>query len=437
MYDAAVPRLLIVDDSEDLLEVQRELFTRKGFVVETAVDGAVALERVQTFKPDVVLLDMMMPVVDGLEFLARLGAPRPRVIATSGFGGCRDEALRRGAHVFLRKPVDIGVLLTAVITAGQLPAADVAENERHVDDSRKRSQQAARAIVDKLTEQAAQRVHGQLRTLVEWLQRYYGFGQCFLHLIHGDDVYLEACAGTDPQYLAEGMTYPRKNIYCDDVIDAGSTLYISDPLRHPVRTFSHHNEVRNRGWHFYIGAPLATADGAVLGTLCLMDRIPRTLYPEDVRLFEVLAQRVAVMLVDAVADRPLQQPIVDEERVFHADILELLVTVALHRVARERGKLHLVRIHVDDTESTASVMRKIYGVTSGMRCAVSSADGDYVVIHDGASAAIVDNNIDALQRMIQGAATIVATVTWFPPEGESDPRANATRLLATIGIGSS
>jgi DNA-binding response OmpR family regulator len=439
-------RLLIVDDSEDLLELYGDLLTGQGYEVDTAIDGEMGLQRVLEFRPDVVLLDMMMPDVDGLEFLARLPGicpeSRPRVIANSGFDRCREEALRRGAHVFLRKPVERKVLLAAiadVVRNEPVPDHRIAENERQVDASRQRSQRATLNILAMLTDDMRERVHSRLRALVEWVHGYYGFGQCFLHLIHGEEVYLEAIAGNDPQYMRDGMLYPRSNVYCDDVIDAGSTLYISDPLRHPVPAFSHHNEVRRRGWHFYIGAPLVTEQGAVLGTLCLMDRTPRELHQEDVRLFEVLAQHSAGMLADVAEGRPSEHVLIDDERVFHPDVLGLLVAVSLRRVARSRGKVRLIRFRITDVANYASVIRKAYGVTSGLRFAVSRAPGDeFLLVYDGDDPAIIDNNTQALELMVANAATPFAKLDWSQPESSAMDTARAyavaDQLLAQIAV---
>jgi CheY-like chemotaxis protein len=420
-----VPRILIVDDSEDLVEVYRDTLALKGFDVETAFDGEEGLRRVSEFHPDVVLLDMMMPDVDGLEFLARLAAssptPVPRVIANSGFDSYRAEALRRGAHAFLSKPVSLGVLLAAIAAAvpgEQVPTEKLIENQQQVADAREKSRHAAGALIDLLTEDRMSTVGECLQALVEWLRRYYGFGEVFLHFINGDDVYLQASAGTDLHYLAPGMHYPKTSVYCGDVIDVGSTLYVSDPLRHPAVGFSHHNEVRKRGWHFYIGAPLATKSGAVLGTLCLMDRTPHDMHQEDVRLFEALATRVAAMLGDIAAGGPVDRALIDSERVFDEDALALLLGIAVRRTARNRGRLQLARISLRDRADYALVTRKAYGVTSGLRFAMTRApQGDELVsLYDGADASIVHNNMRALEAMIGPTLTGFDTLEWSGSE---------------------
>ena len=112
-------RLLIVDDSADVHEALQVGLTDTGFDVADAYDGEEGLRMIQEVRPDVVLLDMMMPEMDGLEFLSRLSElpSPPPVVANSGFVAFRAEALRRGAHAFLRKPFSIETLLAALQSA--------------------------------------------------------------------------------------------------------------------------------------------------------------------------------------------------------------------------------------------------------------------------------------------------------------------------------
>jgi len=64
--------ILIVDDEEDLRSVTAEALKRDGFNVVTAIDGEVGLSEALKYKPDLILLDVVMPVMDGLEMLKKL-----------------------------------------------------------------------------------------------------------------------------------------------------------------------------------------------------------------------------------------------------------------------------------------------------------------------------------------------------------------------------
>ena len=67
-----MPTILIVDDHEDNRMVLSRLFSFSGFMAIEAPDGASALEQVRTERPDLALVDLLMPVVDGFEFVHRL-----------------------------------------------------------------------------------------------------------------------------------------------------------------------------------------------------------------------------------------------------------------------------------------------------------------------------------------------------------------------------
>ncbi len=66
--------ILLVDDNEDFLAAGCEFFTSKGYQVSTASDGKAALELVAQLRPDIILLDVMMPRMDGWETLQALQA---------------------------------------------------------------------------------------------------------------------------------------------------------------------------------------------------------------------------------------------------------------------------------------------------------------------------------------------------------------------------
>ena len=67
-----LPRILVVDDEAPILELVRGYLEREGFAVETAMDGLSAVEAVRTGAPDVVVLDVMLPGLDGIEVCRRI-----------------------------------------------------------------------------------------------------------------------------------------------------------------------------------------------------------------------------------------------------------------------------------------------------------------------------------------------------------------------------
>jgi CheY-like chemotaxis protein len=109
--DAAL-RVLVVEDDPDGAEIMRLLLRLYGHRVEVAEDGPAALAAARRFGPDVVLLDIGLPGMDGYEVARRLrdvpeGKP-PLLVAVTGYGGDGDRALseRAGIQLHLVKPVD-------------------------------------------------------------------------------------------------------------------------------------------------------------------------------------------------------------------------------------------------------------------------------------------------------------------------------------------
>lgn len=103
--------ILIVDDQDSILQIVRRILEKHGHSVIEAVDGITALKKVSESNPDLVITDIFMPEMDGLEFLRRIRelSPRPGVIAMSG-GGVVDQdqvlslAKALGASLVLTKP---------------------------------------------------------------------------------------------------------------------------------------------------------------------------------------------------------------------------------------------------------------------------------------------------------------------------------------------
>jgi DNA-binding response OmpR family regulator len=111
-----VVRVLVVDDEPALRRAIEAVLIEEGFEVSTAADGAVALALLDEFRPDAIILDLRMPVMDGYAFLAAYRArsePRPPVIVCSTFPPSADlKAL--GAVDYLRKPFDVNELVLTI-----------------------------------------------------------------------------------------------------------------------------------------------------------------------------------------------------------------------------------------------------------------------------------------------------------------------------------
>lgn len=112
--------VLVVDDEQGILEALADLLREEGYRVLTASHGREALERMAELKPDLVLTDWMMPVLDGPALIARIQAePAFQDVALLAMSAVDVTVLRRQhpALLFLQKPFDIGMLMRQVRTA--------------------------------------------------------------------------------------------------------------------------------------------------------------------------------------------------------------------------------------------------------------------------------------------------------------------------------
>jgi CheY-like chemotaxis protein len=110
--------VLVVEDDPDIQQVLKFALEMAGYPVETAGDGAEAMRRLQAAPPCLILLDLMMPVMDGWQFRAEQQrdpalAAIP-VVVISADGRVPQKAASLGAAAYLRKPLDFDALVEVV-----------------------------------------------------------------------------------------------------------------------------------------------------------------------------------------------------------------------------------------------------------------------------------------------------------------------------------
>ena len=119
-YEGARRKILIVDDVQSNRSMLTDLLDLAGFSVCEAVNGRDAIDRVQATQPDLILMDMAMPVIDGIEATRRIRAlpgwqQVPIITLTANASdACRIECLDAGASGFLSKPIDRAALLSLI-----------------------------------------------------------------------------------------------------------------------------------------------------------------------------------------------------------------------------------------------------------------------------------------------------------------------------------
>ncbi|WP_020471312.1 response regulator [Zavarzinella formosa] len=150
-----MPKILIVEDNEENRDALSRRLQRRGFQVVMAFDGKLGIEAAKTEMPDLILMDMNMPEIDGWQATKQLKtdpetAHIPVIALTAhAMGGDRERAIEAGCVDYHPKPVELPKLLTQIETiltlkqgtGGASPADAVAGQKAQVvreDDAKKR-----------------------------------------------------------------------------------------------------------------------------------------------------------------------------------------------------------------------------------------------------------------------------------------------------------
>lgn len=114
----ARPRILVIEDENLITTIVVETLTDEGYDVQAAGDGQVALALVHAWTPCLILLDILMPVMDGQAFLRELwrleGRTKPPVVLMSGAGGPMLSDMSMQVADVIRKPFSLDHLVTLV-----------------------------------------------------------------------------------------------------------------------------------------------------------------------------------------------------------------------------------------------------------------------------------------------------------------------------------
>lgn len=129
--------VMVVEDEEDFLELLKQVLEGEGYYVAGAADGEQAMEMLQNFRPAVILTDIMMPRMNGLELIEQVrktpGLERiPIIAASAAHSGILTQAQQAGANETIRKPLDfdelVGMLNRYVPT--HAPIAEEADKDQ-------------------------------------------------------------------------------------------------------------------------------------------------------------------------------------------------------------------------------------------------------------------------------------------------------------------
>jgi DNA-binding response OmpR family regulator len=109
-------KILIVDDEENILNVLSYAFKREGYLVDIAYDGEEALNKVDNFNPNIIILDLMLPKINGYDVCKKLEGKNIGIILLTAKNDISDKllGLELGADEYLTKPFDIREVIAKV-----------------------------------------------------------------------------------------------------------------------------------------------------------------------------------------------------------------------------------------------------------------------------------------------------------------------------------
>ena len=117
----AMRRMLIVEDEQDICDCLQQFFSARGFSVVSVFSGEEALDRLQEDEADVILLDILLPGLSGMEVLKRAKQlhPRAQVIMVTALDQdtLREQAHRFGASAYITKPFDFSERTWGIVLA--------------------------------------------------------------------------------------------------------------------------------------------------------------------------------------------------------------------------------------------------------------------------------------------------------------------------------
>jgi CheY-like chemotaxis protein len=285
-------RILIVDDAVDLLGAYRDVLEDQGYEVVSVTSGEAALAAIPKSRPHLIVTDIFMPGIGGLELITRVRSdfapPAIPIVALSGVAGVREEAMRRGATAFAVKPLDfdglVGLVREALDGVAALPGGEPASAARDAKASRHR--QATRALGEAALESYLDLEPDALedaRRLVRVTGRFFGHSRTLLLLSRRGKMEVAAATDDDPSTDVPPSLIP----FAQSALECASSLVASVSEQHAPLI-----ELASEGIRFVACAPVLL--GAIpVGVLALVDHLPHPFSGVELSLLELVAARAA------------------------------------------------------------------------------------------------------------------------------------------------
>lgn len=272
-------KIALIDFDEELLEASRAELERRGYRVRTATDGVSGLQLVEQMQPDIVVLELVLPKLHGLQLCARLKKhpelqAKVIVAASPTFAIDIRKAREMGAASFLNKPYTAEDLARAVKSVESVP---VPHNEIQRIAALK-----SYDILDSLPEKS----FDDLAQLAAIICETPG---AMITFVDTDRLWFKSMVG----FVANEV--PRELSFCAHAIMDHEVMVVEDATKD--ERFAGNPLVAS--WplvRFYAGSPLRTPEGEALGSVCVISQEPRSISPQQKQALRLLANQVQLLL---------------------------------------------------------------------------------------------------------------------------------------------
>jgi GAF domain-containing protein len=257
----------------------------------------------------------------------------------------REKVLQRTqpSHV-LAPPASPATALPALVTDAHILDPSGAVAHMHIGGQ---GEPARKREIEELEAHAGQEGHEAsdkaLARVLAQVERLLGFSLFFVSIIHGERVGYRVQRGL-PSDVPALHSMRREMTFCTHCVNAEAPLVVQNAGKEPF--FRGNPAVRRHRIRAYVGVPLRTSKGIIVGTLCALDYKPRSIPPEIVRVLELFAKRVAAELERGRDPSQLSTLVCDLPggRIYRSGFFEDLLAIELTRSASEGRSSALITV---------------------------------------------------------------------------------------------
>ncbi len=385
MSDTIDSSILVVDDDELVRKVLKKYLTNLGYSVDTAEDGRGALDMLGSFSYDLVLTDLQMPRLGGIELLNEMFRKYPEIpkIVLTGQGTNDDiiAALKSGAYDFLYKPIDDFEILRFSIKRGVESKKLKEEKERHLAELEKINDIVSMLNSGKSTEEIFSKLHVSLKRMIP-------FDGMVLTLLNETNTFLnvENLIFNQGQFysaLRKGDRFFISEMSLGQIINGDVDILNVDDLANYLKNNKMHevfHEICRNGIHSLLAVSLVIK-GQVRGIIFFTSTRKNFFKNQHITFIRSIVGQIALSVQRAELMKEIESHSKNLERIVSQRTEEVLKTqratiFALSSLADARDSetgdhlerirdysvllLQLYRIDFDHPEINARLMRDLY-----------------------------------------------------------------------------